>query len=147
MTLKITFQVTPYDSALYKKAVHLREEVLRKPLGLFFVPEELEMEREHFHIVGLQEGEVIATVMLVPEGQTCKMRQVAVREDLRNMGIGSQIITFCEESAQEKGFTSLYCHARHTAISFYLKSGYEIEGDYFEENTVPHVKMRKILRA
>jgi hypothetical protein len=49
---KIHFKLVDYGSDEYKKAVALREKILRKPLGLFFTKEELEMEKEHVHIAG-----------------------------------------------------------------------------------------------
>ena len=30
-------------------------------------------------------------------------------------------------------------------LEFYLKNGYEAQGDYFEEDSIPHLKMNKIL--
>lgn len=145
MGLETTFRIIPYGSAEYKNAVRLRDEVLRKPLGLSLSPEELQIERDYFHVVGCQAGKVVATALLIPEGTACKMRQVAVRDELRSTGIGSQMMRFCEGIAKEKGVKSLYCHARHTAVSFYLKNAYQVEGNPFEENTIPHVKMRKML--
>ena len=52
---------------------------------------------------------------------------------------------FCEDVAKKNGFKKLYCHVRATAIEFYLKNGYEAQGDYFEEDSIPHLKMNKIL--
>jgi predicted GNAT family N-acyltransferase len=42
-------------------------------------------------------------------------------------------------------FRTIYCHARDSAVSFYLKNRYMAEGDYFDEDTIPHLKMRKKL--
>jgi predicted GNAT family N-acyltransferase len=36
-------------------------------------------------------------------------------------------------------------HARKTAIGFYEKQGYAVFGNEFEEVTVPHFEMRKLL--
>jgi predicted GNAT family N-acyltransferase len=36
-------------------------------------------------------------------------------------------------------------HARKSAVGFYEKLGYEIEGDEFEEVTIPHYEMQKTL--
>lgn len=46
---KIHFKIVDYGTDEYKKAGALREEILRKPLGLFFTKDELEMEKEHVH--------------------------------------------------------------------------------------------------
>ena len=101
--------------------------------------------KEHIQIIGLNGLELIATAVLVPEGQNCKMQRVVVKEDLTNNGIGSRMMIFCEDVAKKNGFKKLYCHERATAVEFYFKNGYEAQGDYFEEDFIPHLKMNKVL--
>lgn len=145
MLLEINFKITEYGSPEYKKAVVLRERILRKPLGLSFSESELFAEKEHIQIIGLNGLELIATAVLVPKGQNCKMQRVVVKEDLTNNGIGSRMMIFCEDVAKKNGFKKLYCHTRATAVEFYFKNGYEAQGDYFEEDFIPHLKMNKVL--
>ncbi len=142
---KIIFKVVDFGSDDYKKSVSLREEILRKPLGLTFTQEELELEKDHIHIAGFLGQELCATAVLVPVGTTTKMQRVAIKSSFQNKGIGSLMMTFCEDYAREKGYESVYCHARGTAIPFYLKNQYALEGNPFEEDGIPHHKMRKIL--
>jgi len=141
----LIFEIIEYGSTDYSRAVSLREEILRKPLGLTFLPKELEYEKDHIHIVGFIEDDICATAVLVPEGDVCKMQRVVVKADIQAKGIGSTMMKFCEEIAQANGFKAIYCHARNTAVSFYLKNKYLPEGDYFDEDSIPHLKMRKIL--
>lgn len=143
--LNISFRIISYQSIKYKKAVALREEVLRKPLGLIFQPEELALEKVHIHVAGFKDDELICSAVLVPEGEFCKMQRVVVKEALQNQGIGSKMLNFCEAHAKQCNFKLLYCHARDKAVPFYLKHGYIPEGPYFNEDTIPHLKMQKIL--
>lgn len=142
---KIHFKIIDYGSDDYKKAVGLREEILRKPLGLFFTKEELEMEKEHVHIAGFLGQEMCATAVLVPDGDEMKMQRVALKASFQGKGIGSALMRFCEEYASKHGFKSVYCHARETAIHFYSKNRYVLEGEPFEEDGILHHKMRKRL--
>ncbi len=142
---KIDFRVIRYGSEEYAQALALRDEVLRKPLGLSFTAEQLAQEGEQIHIGGFLGEELCATAALVPEGSEVKMRQVAIREDLQSKGIGSQLMDFCEEVARGKGYASITCHARESAVPFYLKNGYVVEGEPFVEVGIPHRKMRKLL--
>lgn len=96
-------------------------------------------------IAGFLGQELCATAVLVPEGNTTKMQRVAIKSSFQNKGIRSLMMTFCEVYAREKGCGSVYCHARDTAIPFYLKHQYALEGNPFEEDGIPHHKMRKIL--
>ena len=142
----ITFKIIGHGSHEYKKCASLREEILRKPLGLAFTCEELEKEKAHIHIGGYIEDELCATAMLVPQEQRVKMQRVAVRKDLQGKGIASAMMKFCEAYASEKGFKEIYCHARETAIPFYKKNQYLPEGEPFIETTIPHLKMRKLIK-
>ena len=73
------------------------------------------------------------------------MRQVAVDDTKQGKGIGSALLQFSETFAQLKGYASIHCHARKTAVPFYLKHGYTIIGDEFTEVNIPHVYMEKLL--
>lgn len=145
MNSSLTFKIIPYASADYDQAVSLREEILRKPLGLSFTQEELEDEKYHIHIAGFLDGKLCVTAVLVPEGESCKMQRVATKGPLQNRGIGSALLVFCEDYAKEQGYASIYCHARNSAIPFYLKNHYVLEGEPFDEDGIPHHKMRKVL--
>lgn len=140
---KIYFKIVDYGSEEYKKSVALREEILRKPLGAFFTVDELEQEKDLIHIAGFLGQELCATAMLVPENNALKMQRVAVKSPYQNKGVGSILMLFCEEYARNNGYKTIYCHARGTAIPFYLKSEYVLEGEPFDEVGIPHHKMKK----
>ncbi len=38
-------------------------------------------------------------------------------------------------------------HARESAIGFYQKQGYEIQGEMFTEVSIPHFQMEKQIRT
>lgn len=109
---KIHFKIVDYGTDEYKKAVALREEILCKPLGLFLTKDELEMEKEHVHIVGFLGQEMCATAVLVPDGDEMKMQRVALKTSFQGKGIGSALMHFCEEYANKHGFKSIYRHER-----------------------------------
>ena len=143
--MKVTFKLVEHGSEAWKSAVQLREAILRKPLGSYFTDEELKEEKNHLQIVGLLDTEIVATSVLVPENQSMKMQRVVVKDELRNSGIGSEMMLFCEKVSLTNGKRHIYCHARDTAVNFYLNNNYLIEGEYFPEDGIPHVKMVKHL--
>merc|ERR1711879_487421 len=118
-----------------KKCIELRDELLRQPLGLEFSDEELEQERNLFHIAGLIDSEIIAGLILQPSSKKgeIKMRQVAVASDYQNRQIGTKMIYFSEDFAKQRGYTSIFCHARSTAFPFYSKLNWIQVGDVFQE--------------
>jgi ribosomal protein S18 acetylase RimI-like enzyme len=135
-----------HGSAAYKASVLLRNEVLRRPLGLELTDEELERERSDYHLVCEENGELVGCLVLVPQGSDeVKMRQVAVSPHARGRGVGRALTEFAEEFSRERGFTRLTLHARSTAVPFYEKLGYERTGGEFEEVTIPHWSTHKRL--
>ncbi len=93
----LSFKIINHSSPEYKAAVKLCEGILRKPLGLTFLPEELEAQREPIQIAGFQGDKVISTAVLVLEDKDCKMQRVAVNQGMQDSGIGSKMMEFCEE--------------------------------------------------
>ncbi|MFM7709798.1 MAG: GNAT family N-acetyltransferase [Ferruginibacter sp.] len=135
-----------YGSTAYHDLVQLRLQLLRKPLGMQFTAEELSNDREDILIASYEEEELLGCCMLKPVNQDeIRLRQMAVRDDQQHKGIGASIITFAENIARDKGFRYVIMHARDTAIGFYEKFGYQIDGDGFVEVNLPHHLMRKKL--
>ena len=134
-------------SAEQKASVGLRYEVLRKPLGLHFLEEDLQKEYLDFHIAAYVDGNLVGILLLKPieTPQVIKMRQVAVDSSMQGRGIGKAMVRFSEEFVKAKGFTSIELHARETAVPFYLSLNYTLVGDRFEEVGIPHFKIVKVL--
>lgn len=140
---KITFKVIAYGEDEHAAAIALRKEVLYEARGIS--PDDYNEETYHVQIAGFIDNNIISTCSLVPEGESCRMRYVAIKGNIQGSGIGSKMLMFFEDQARDMGFQSIYCHARDTAINFYTKNGYITEGDIFEQVTIPHIKMRKML--
>lgn len=143
--MKTNFKIVPYSSKAWEKAVKLREKILRMPLGEKFTTKELEEEKNHIQIVGYINDEIIATAVLVPEDTDMKMQRVVVSDKFRNLNIGTEMMGFCESYILNEGYKAVYCHARDSAVNFYLKNGYLADGDYFPEDGIPHLKMKKVI--
>ena len=137
-----------HGSHEYEQTVALRNEILRKPLGLSYDPAELAGEKDSFHLA-LREGAVLlACLVLKPVDEGCiKMRQLAVRESSQGKGVGRELLNYAHSFARERGYVEIVLHARETARGFYEKLGYEVERDSFVEVGLPHVFMRKRLQA
>ncbi len=130
----------------YLRMVNLRDNVLRKPLGLTFSHDELIKEVDDILIVCTEDDNVIGCCILSKENNyTVRLRQMAVPQKLHGKGIGASIINFAENLAKDKGYKCVTMHARNTAIGFYEKFGYQVKGDEFTEVNVPHHIMEKYL--
>jgi N-acetylglutamate synthase-like GNAT family acetyltransferase len=130
----------------YDQMVHLRYEILRKPIGLHFEKEELEKEKEDILMGAFEDGRILGCCLLTKvDGQTVRLRQMAVPNSMQGKGIGRALMVFAENIARDLGYKTLIMHARKTAIGFYEKLGYNTSGNEFEEVTIPHFVMEKTL--
>lgn len=135
-----------YGSAEYRMAVTLRDDVLRKPLGLRLTQEQLRAEGADHHLGCFADGQMVACLILTPEpGGTVRMRQVAVAAARQRQGIGTALVRYAERFAAEHGYGRITAHARLAALSFYAKLGYQAEGERFFEVGLPHVTVLKRL--
>lgn len=138
--------IAPFGGSLYTQAIALRTSILRKPLNLVYTPYQLDEEKNQIHIVAVEEGEVMAVVLLQKiDDKTAKLRQLAVKDKYQNQGIGTELIAFFEDYALEHGFTNIELHAREKAVRFFKQSQYEKVGGVFKEVTLNHYKMIKNL--
>ncbi len=135
-----------HGSPEYHKMVKLRDEILRKPLGLAFSREELEKERKDILVGAFDDDRILACCLLTEtEADTVRLRQMAVRKNQQGKGIGHSMMVFAETLARDKGYKKLMMHARDTAIGFYEKQGYKTLGEQFIEVSLPHHLMEKLL--
>jgi ribosomal protein S18 acetylase RimI-like enzyme len=139
---QITFGTPDFDEALA-----LRYAVLRQPLGLDYSEAQIAEEWNQYHLAAYRnDGALLGYLNLTPaEHGLVKMRQVAVSPAAQGQGIGAALVAASETLAREEGFSHMVLHARETAVSFYKKLGYTVEGERFEEVTIPHFKMQKKL--
>lgn len=136
----------PLGSDLYAQALRMREAILRKPLGLTFTREDLFDDAMRQHFCAVSYGAVVGTVSLRPIDETMlHLKQMAVAEARQRERIGARLVAHVEGWAVEAGFKLMALHARIGAEGFYLKLGYAQEGEPFEENTIPHIRMIKRL--
>ena len=142
----MALKIIDYGSAQYQQMIKLRDDILRKPLGLNFTKEELEKEKDYLLIGAYEDDKLLACCMLVEENsKTVRLRQMAVLNDLQGKGIGKALMIFAENLARDRGYKKITMHARKIATGFYEKMGYVKVGHEFQEITIPHYLMEKKL--
>lgn len=136
-----------FGTAEHRQMINLRYEILRKPLGLNFTPEELEKEKNDILIAAFEEEKMLGCCFLSHiDNNTARLRQMAVQNNLQGKGIGASLMNFAENIARDRGYKTMMMHARKTTCPFFEKQGYKIEGDEFIQLSIPHFKMIKKLR-
>jgi predicted GNAT family N-acyltransferase len=142
----MALKIIDHGSKEYQLMVTLRNDVLRKPLGLKFTNEELEEEKNEILIGAFEDEKILGCCMLVKsDNKTCRLRQMAVINKLQGKGIGRALMVFAENIARDRGFKKLTMHARKSAVGFYERIGYSVCSDEFKEVTISHYVMEKNL--
>jgi predicted GNAT family N-acyltransferase len=142
----MALKIIDYGSEEYNQVLKLRDEVLRKPLGLQFSEQELDQEKDHMHMAAYEDDRMLGCCMLVKEDpETVRLRQMAVVNDVQGKGIGRALMQFAENLARDRGFKRITMHARKNAVGFYERMGYKKVGEEFVEITIPHIVMEKAL--
>src|SRR5215469_4907073 len=113
----MALKIIDHGTKEYQLMVKLREDILRKPLGLSFDSEELEIEKGNVLIGAFEDGSILGCCMLVEENSDkVKLRQMAVLNALQGKGIGRALMQFAENLARDHGYKVLTMHARKNAI-------------------------------
>lgn len=142
----MALKIIDHGTKEYQQMIKLREEILRKPLGLGFTKDELEKEKENMLIGAFEDEEMLGCCMMVEEKPgTLRLRQMAVLNNLQGKGIGRALTIFAENLARDRGFKIISMHARKNVVGFYEKMGYQVTSPEFIEITIPHFVMEKEL--
>ena len=121
-------------------AAALRQQVFVVEQG---VPAELEldeMDAQSLHAVAYQDGVPVATGRLLPDGHIGRM---AVRQDARRAGTGSLVLCALMDEARRRGDRDVVLHAQLSARDFYVRHGFEPEGEVFMDAGIEHIAMRR----
>jgi N-acetylglutamate synthase-like GNAT family acetyltransferase len=141
----ITIRQIHITNSDYYKVYDLREEILRRPIGLSLKDEDLSGDILDIILVAEKKEEILGCVMLHPTSDAgiYKLRQMAVLDGLQGKGIGKALVNAAEQTLRDRGINKIILHARETATGFYQKLGYNITSGLFIEVGIPHIVMEK----
>jgi len=135
-----------YNSPLYSESLNLRDRVLRIPNGMSIYNDNLEGDQTDHHMVLIENEQIVGCLVLsILDSSTLKMRQVAVEESKRGIGIGASLVASAEKFAIENDYGKIVLNARKVVLGFYERLGYQSLGPEFIEVGIPHQKMEKQL--
>jgi len=110
------------------------------------VPEQLESDhydtKSEYVVAKANDGQAIGCARLQPDG---KVTRIAVLENWRRLGIGSEMLKELISIAKHRQQKTLYMHAQVQAKALYEAFGFKVSGDVFVEAGIEHVKMMRDL--
>jgi GNAT superfamily N-acetyltransferase len=122
----------------------LRRDVLRP--GGTLEPTAYDLDPVAIHIGAFDDGVVVGCASLYPEayraqGDAWRLRGMAVQPARQGRGIGASVLLSGTAAALEAGAPLIWATARVTAMSFYLRLGWQSVGDEFEYGParLPHL--------
>jgi predicted GNAT family N-acyltransferase len=103
------------------------------------------LDPEATQIVALDGGRVVGTCRLVLDEGLARLGRMAVDDDWRGRGVGGALLREAEAQARALGATRIRLHAQLAAHSLYERGGFEVKGEQFMEEGIPHLTMEKLL--
>lgn len=110
------------------------------------IPAKLEWDGRDAHSLHVlavdRHGAAVGTARMQPDGHIGRM---AVLQDRRGRGVGSQLLASLVAMAQEMRLSCVWLTAQSAALPFYLKHQFVVEGEEYQEAGIPHRRLRRVL--
>ena len=88
----------------------------------------------------------IATARMYPlDDRSVMIGRVVVLPEYRRQGIGTMVVSECEDWAEELGYSKTVLESRDNKIEFYEQMGYEVCGEVVDGDTFRCIRMEKEL--
>ncbi len=139
---------TPQSPAEWDAYFDLRWRVLRQPWRQQRGSERDSTDESAFHLLLLDSaGQALACGRLhLNSPGEAQVRYMAVEENGRGRGYGSQVLTALETEARRLGAGKIVLNARENAVEFYAHRGYGVIGEAETLfGAIPHTRMAKSL--
>ena len=138
--MPLEFNIINYNSPEYQKALRLREDVMRKPLGLLLSEEDVKDDGKRIHI---SKDIIMMSSFAVVLYKIAHIYSVFVKQELQNKGFGQRLMAYAENYAKSQGAKRLYVEGRKAAKNFYQKCGFSSCGLEYIDMNIVHQDMRK----
>lgn len=127
------------------EALELRRRVYVDEQGVTLEADRDGLDPDAVHLVAIDGGRIVGTCRLVFEGGLARLGRMAVEGEMRGRGIGAAILSAAEREARDGGAVRIRLHSQTAARSLYERGGFEVQGEEFMEEGIPHVTMEKPL--
>jgi len=132
------------NSQVYQDALSIRKNVFIEEQN---VDKTIELDgRDHkgVHFVGYLDGKAMATARLIEEKpKVHTLQRVATLSTYRGSGYGALILSAVENYVVDNEGIQIILDAQDSAIKFYERNHYEVEGNGYIKANIPHHSMSK----
>jgi predicted GNAT family N-acyltransferase len=134
--LRFTYE----NKDLFEKAMKIRTSVFVEELNIDPTLECDEFDGIAHHYLLLEDETPMATARWRETAKGIKLERFAVPAKYRNKGLGSFLVKEVLNDVIPLS-KKIYLHSQHTAVNLYLKNGFKVIGEPFEEAGIRHFYM------
>ena len=106
-----------------------------------------DLDNISLHLLLKENTFLVGYLRLIPPGKkydTPSIGRIAIKENLRGNAIGSELVKRGIKKSSETYLTdSVTISAQNYLTKFYQNHGFTIQGEVYDEDGIPHVKMVK----
>lgn len=110
--------------------------------GVSHADEYDDKDKDATHLVAVREGDVVATLRILWLPEYAKIGRFAVRQSLRNQGIGSRLFESTLERIRQHGGERIGLEAQIDRIAFYEGFGFHAYGEEYLDAGILHRRMK-----
>ncbi|WP_181305489.1 GNAT family N-acetyltransferase [Rufibacter sp. XAAS-G3-1] len=121
----------------------VRHQVMWPDQSLEFV--QLPDDAVGVHFGTFKDEQLVSVISLFQEDNRVQFRKFATLPSFQGRGLGRKLLKHVFAYARTQNDTTIWCHARTSALGFYLRAGMQVQGETFEKNGVEYVQMEKNL--
>lgn len=126
---------------------HQAESDLRAVRTPVFIVEQLvtpefewdEQDASAVHLLATLDKEAIACLRIIDYH---KIGRMAVLKEWRDMGLGAALLLEAVKICQAHGSKQIYLSAQTHAIGFYIRCGFKVTSEVYQDVHIPHVDMQ-----
>ncbi|MGR6980652.1 GNAT family N-acetyltransferase [Testudinibacter sp. P27/CKL/0425] len=137
---------TSLQDSVYLDGLQIRKTVFVEEQGFSLEIEVDELESQCEYLTLYADQQPLATARIYRYADDVyKLQRIAVLKSQRGKALGERLMQEMEQRAAAYGASRTILGAQDSAIGFYQKCGYQVFGDGYDEEGVPHHMMQKQL--
>ncbi|WP_343701812.1 1-(5-phosphoribosyl)-5-[(5-phosphoribosylamino)methylideneamino]imidazole-4-carboxamide isomerase [Chitinophaga sp.] len=98
-------------------------------------------DAEGLHYGLFMDGEMVSVVSLFISGSSAQFRKLATAAHHQGKGFGKALMQHLTDVCRQHGVATLWCNARASAETFYLRLGFKRISELFYKDNIPFYKM------
>lgn len=133
------------EALTIEEVLPVRHKVLWPHMPINFCRVDDDDKGEHFGVK--MDGNIVVCVasLFTNSSGEIRLRKFATLPEYQGQGIGSSVLQHLVNYSKEKGATLFWFDARESAIQFYGKFGFSVEGERFYKSNLPYFRMSQSL--